>query len=72
MISPLNSRKTVSLAWVLSIELTTLLTNVGSEGSVTFGGLNPDRGLAYTILIRGTSSDGTVVTLSREFHVGKQ
>ena len=53
-------------------ELTAPLTNAGSEGSVIFDGLNPDRGLAYLISIRGTLSDGTVVTLSREFHVGKQ
>ena len=44
----------------------------GSEGSVTFDGLEPNRRSWYTLRITGSLPNGNVVILKRRFHVGKQ
>ena len=72
--SPPNSGRTVK--WVpVSYKLTVSalpFETAGSEGSVTFDDLNPDRRKWYTLRIQGTLPNGDVVPLDQRFHVGKK
>ena len=43
----------------------------GSNGSVLYTGLNPDRGRAYVLKITGTLPNGSTVSLNRDVHLGK-
>ena len=48
-----------------------MLLYAGSDGEVTFTGLNPNRGHFYGLKIRGKLPNGDVVQIRRGVHLGK-